>query len=386
MEGKKENVKSIYYDSSLKKVLVFHGINEVRNLTVIDPENKKVQTLKIKSPGRQRVLGQEIFSLDKKCFILSYIVQDDININKIDIKTGEIIKIEMPEEWGKRTILKVIKANSNYLAICYQEKKIINIALLDDEGNIVEDKILKNNENDFCIDPFVITDIGNQEFTIVGNYRKEVSSNYILGMFVAKFIKTEVSLIKYIEFDKITNFYNYLPDKKKEKVERQKSVNYLTLYHPALNLDGSLIVSAEFFYPTYKTFNNSNGNPAFDGYQYTHSIIIGFNSSGKKEFDYCVPFHLGYKALRVNQKLSQNMVDGTVKFGYFSSNKSYRFLLQNGNIEPDNSQQEVLAETDQEDTDYIPLCWYNNYFYQQTFIPKKDGQDAIMQLIKLEIE
>ncbi len=382
LDGKKENIKTLCYDSTLNKILVFHGVDEVRNLTIIDPETKKVQTLKIKAPSKQRMLGDVIFSLNKTSFILSHIYNEDININTIDTKTGEITKVELPEEWKKRTIQRVIKANSKYLAICYKDKKIVNMALMDDEGNIVEDKILTNNENDFVIDPYLITDIGNDEFAIVGNYRSEISSRFILGMFVAKIGRTQLKYIKYIEFNKISNFYNYLPDKKKDKVERQKSVNYVTLYHHVINMNGSLVVSAEFFYPTYKTFNNSNGDPAFNGYQYTHAVVLGFNVSGEKEFEHCIPIHLGYKALRVNQKLARYMVDGAVKLGYFSSDKVYSFSLKDGKIEPDNSRQEVLAETEKEDKDNIPLCWYNNYYYQTMY----NEQESAVYLIKFGIE
>jgi len=98
-------------------------------------------------------------------------------------------------------------------------------------------------------------------------------------------------------------------------------------------MNGSLVVSAEFFYPTYKTFNNSNGDPAFNGYQYTHAVVLGFNVSGEKEFEHCIPIHLGYKALRVNQKLARYMVDGAVKLGYFSSDKVYSFSLKDGKID-----------------------------------------------------
>jgi hypothetical protein len=82
--------------------LVFHGVDEVRNLTIIDPETKKVQTLEIKAPSKQRMLGDVIFSLNKTSFILSHIYNEDININTIDTKTGEITKVELPEEWKKK--------------------------------------------------------------------------------------------------------------------------------------------------------------------------------------------------------------------------------------------------------------------------------------------
>jgi hypothetical protein len=48
------------------------------------------------------MLGDVIFSLNKTSFILSHIYNEDININTIDTKTGEITKVELPEEWKKK--------------------------------------------------------------------------------------------------------------------------------------------------------------------------------------------------------------------------------------------------------------------------------------------
>jgi hypothetical protein len=42
----------------------------------------------------------------------------------------------------------------------------------------------------------------------------------------------------------------------------------------------------------------------------------------------------------------------------------------------------VLAETEKEDKDNIPLCWYNNYYYQTMY----NEQESAVYLIKFGIE
>jgi len=224
LNSKKEYISSYYYDTILNKIMVFHNLKKVSSLTTITPDTKKKKTITLTPPAKQTV-GSSIITLDKSNYILTF-KKSKTFLNTIDIAKGKITPVDLPEEWKARTILSAQRVNSSYMAVLYldkkvQNKKYKNIAIIDDKGNIVEDQLLSNDKDDFPIEEFSITDLGNDEIAIAGTYSKNVNTPYSIGMFVAKVEKLKLTYIKYYDYNKIKNFYNFMSEKKKEKAEKK---------------------------------------------------------------------------------------------------------------------------------------------------------------------
>ena len=415
MEGRREYVSNYYYDTLINKILVFHGAKRTNNLTLIAPDTKKKKTLNLKVPGKKAYLNTSFVKLDQSIYAI-ITSKGKTTLNTIELTNGEITPVDLPLEWKARVILKMSRVNAKYVALFYldktvKNKKFKNVALIDDEGKVVADKLVSNNEADFPMEEFSITDLGNEQLAIAGTYSTSVTSEYSIGLFVAKVDNLKLSFIKYFDYNKIKNFYNFMSEKKKEKAEKKaeknakrgKSTKYLAITHPVITVDGRLLVTAEFFYPTYRTESSTtyvNGKPTatyrsvFDGYLYTHTMILGIDEEGKKDFEHCIPFHLDYKPYTASQKLKRRISDEDIKYSYIAYNKIYSFSILDDDMKENDPK--TLVEVDEDKklkSTYSSIdSWYDNYFYAKTSQTTKEkgkligGKETNYYLIKYGVE
>jgi len=145
---------------------------------------------------------------------------------------------------------------------------------------------------------------------IAGTYGRK-NSDYSRGIFVANVNQLGQQNIKYYNYAEFENFFSYMRAKKeariKRRIERKKiknkkiRFNYRLIVHEIIKHKDQYILLGEAFYPQYKTISGSNNNlfaPAwtvnrgmfsysrvFDGYRYTHAVVIGFNERGRVLWD-----------------------------------------------------------------------------------------------------
>jgi hypothetical protein len=308
------------------------------------------------------------------------------------------------------------RVNSKYLALFYldqkvKNKKFKNVALLDDNGAVVADKLMTNTIGDFPIEEFSITDLGNDQLAVAGTYGKDIKSAYSIGMFVARIDKLELAYIEYFDYNSIKHFYDFMTDKKKEKAEKKakknakrgRSTQYLAITHQVIQINDRLLVTAEFYYPTYRTESYTsyvNGRPStsyrqvFDGYQYTHTMVLGINEEGKKDFEHCIPFDLDHKPYYASQKLKRRISDEEIKYSYIAWNKIYSFSISEEDLKVNDPI--TLVEIDDDKklryTASSIESWYENYFYSLTAQITKEkgkligGRETNYYLIKFGVD
>lgn len=127
-------------------------------------------------------------------------------------------------------------------------------------------------------------------------------TDYSRGLFVAKIDPYGEYQINYYNFGDLQNFFNYLKARRvkriKERIERRKikgrkiRFNYRFLVHTLVPYKDKYILLGEAFYPTYRSSSYMAGfgypfrnDMIFDGYQYTHAVVIGFDKNGKLLWD-----------------------------------------------------------------------------------------------------
>jgi len=416
LQGRKEGVFNSYYDTIVKKILIFHGTKKTNNLTLVSPDGKKKQTVELIIPGKKALLNTNFIKIDKTTFAIITAKKGKTSLNTVELKNGDIQPVELPEEWNTRNIIKMSRVNSKYLAVFYidrkvKNKKFRNVALIDDNGEVAVDKLLTNKETDFSIEEFSITDLGNDELAIAGTYGTTVTSVYSVGMFIAKIENLKLRYIKYFDYNKIKNFYNFMTEKSKEKAEKKakraassgKSTKYLAVTHPVIMVDEKLLITAEFYYPTYRTesyTSYSNGRATtsyrtvFDGYQYTHTMVLGVDADGKKEFEHCIPLKLDFKPFYASQKLKRRISNDEVKYSYIAFNKIHSFSLADGKIIENPTKTLVEVESDKKlKANYNSIdSWYDNFFYALSSQTTKEkgkivgGKSTHYTLIKLAVD
>jgi hypothetical protein len=413
-EGKREYISNYYYDTLLKKIMVFHNAKKVSHLTMVGLDKKK-KSITLVPPKKYAKIDPNFVKIDKSIYTI-IISKGKTLLGSVELSNGNISLIELPTEWKARTILKLSRVNDKHLAVFYldksvKNKKFKNIAFIDDEGNVAVDKLVTNDEEDFPIEEYSLTDLGGGQIAIAGTYSSTVTTSYSIGLFLAKIDDLKLSYIKYFDYNSIKNFYNFMSEKSKEKAEKKaaknakkgKSTKYLAVTHPVINVDGKLIVTAEFYYPTYRTESYTtyvNGKPTtsyrtvFDGFQYTHTMVLGISEEGEKEYEHCIPFYLDHKPWYPTQKLKRRISNEEIKYSYISSNKIYSFSIANGDLK--DYDPKTLVEVDEDkklkSTFSSIDSWYDNYFYAKTGQTTKEkgkligGKETKYYLIKYNIE
>lgn len=149
----------------------------------------------------------------------------------------------------------------------------------------------------------------NQNQLVAGVYGRR-RSEYSRGVFVANINPYGEQKIKYYNYAEFENFFKYMKARREKRVisriERKKiknkkiKFNYRLLVHELIRHEDQYILLGEAFYPKYKTITGNGGlfssgwalnrglhnsSIVFDGYRYTHAIILGFDKQGNLLWD-----------------------------------------------------------------------------------------------------
>lgn len=136
---------------------------------------------------------------------------------------------------------------------------------------------------------------------IAGTYSPRVGA-YSRGIFISRIDRKGGQTFSYINYGDLTNFFSYLKAKRqerlKEKIVRRKikgkklKFNYRLMVHDIIKSGDQYIMIAEAYYPVYSNqtslnsgFYASQGSLVFDGYRYTHAVVIGFDKQGNLLWD-----------------------------------------------------------------------------------------------------
>jgi hypothetical protein len=152
------------------------------------------------------------------------------------------------------------------------------------------------------------TKMPNDAQVVAGVYGNK-NGKYSRGIFVAEINQVGEYKTNYYNFGDLQNFFSYMKAKKekrvKDRIERKKvkgkkiKFNYRLLVHEIVPYKDKFVMLGEAFYPKYRYYNGMNynsgvaaalaptmrGEQIFDGYQYTHAVVIGFDARGNLKWD-----------------------------------------------------------------------------------------------------
>jgi hypothetical protein len=190
--------------------------------------------------------------------------------------------------------------------------------------------------------------------------------------------------MKYYNYGDLKNFFNYMKAKRaarvKQRVERRKikgkklRFNYRLLVHDIVKDNGNFLMIGEAYYPKYGSYSSFSyypggyGNMAFEGYKYTHAVVIAFGPGGKLIYDNSFEINdvLSY---RLEKLVSLNVQDGKVVLLYTYDDVIRSKIIQGNQVLEGKSFNEIeLAfESDivgNNDSEVGGLeKWYGNYFF-----------------------
>ncbi len=222
---------------------------------------------------------------------------------------SNILQIEVNDAVNQFDILTTFRAPGG--------KRSIALKAFNDQGEMLQDVNLQPS-NDRSLLHGNVVNIGSDFRVVAGTYTRR-RSDLSRGLFLAKVAPTGEHIINYYNYADLKNFFSYLKAKKEkrvqERIERRKikgkknKFNYRLIVHDIIPQDDSFIMIGEAFYPKYSqnsfylpyyttSYSYNEYGRAFDGYQYTHAVVIGFDTSGRLIWD---------NSFEINDVISYNL-------------------------------------------------------------------------------
>ncbi|MFN3782378.1 MAG: hypothetical protein ACK4R6_00550 [Spirosomataceae bacterium] len=304
---------------------------------------------------------------------------------------------------GKNANLQSIETLDDNLLLTYsiREKKCATLVLreITADGKVVRQTVIKPKDN-FSLFTGKIFPTGANSF-LIGSYGYGGTNG--------------IQSLEYLPFGEFENFFNYLPNRQKDRVERnvekQKgrgntyTVTSRVFVHDVLETEKGFSLVAEIFTPEYvSNFNNfgmmspfspfwgspfamspfyrnywgfnswawnpwlmgsPNNAQTFNGFRYTHGIVVGFDQNGKRQYDHSVVY-TNLRLFELQEKLTVTVRDGKKLAAYTKDNEL--IINEFGETEGENKQRtfeivtgkekERIKETTFENTAH----WFDNYF------------------------
>jgi hypothetical protein len=212
-------------------------------------------------------------------------------------------------ETGELSQIKLYPDNTFDVLLCaryFNREKTVWIKSYSPEGDFLNQMVIPVDGNRNLLFGRVLRTADNMK--VVAGVFGNRNSEYSKGFFMASIDPFGYQQIKYYNFADLENFFGYMKDKReqrvKSRIERRKlsgkkiRFNYRLLVDELIPYQDQFIILGEAFYPKYKTSdqqgysgffygrNSMQGyDQIFDGYLYTHAMVLGFNTNGELLWD-----------------------------------------------------------------------------------------------------
>jgi len=276
----------------------------------------------------------------------------------------------------------------------FERKTCLWLRSYDRQGNLVKTIIITPEDNKSLIFGSSMP-AENGEQVISGVYGRY--SEYSRGIFVAVVNALGEYTIRYYNFSELQRFFNYMKASRekriKNRIERRKinckkiKFNYRLLVHELIPYNDQYIMIGEAFYPHYsyttsntpfRTFSSSSPsmlNPlmrdgmVFDGYQYTHAVVLGFDKNGKLMWDNSFEIN-DVRSMKLEKLVKIQPEKDRIILLYLFDNILRSKIIRNAEVLEGKSQDNLEATTQTKSKvkwgpsssnqlDY----WYDHYFF-----------------------
>ncbi len=221
------------------------------------------------------------------------------------------------------------------------------------------------------------------------------------GIFFSRVTNGRTDFIKYHNFLDLNNFTNYLSDRRQDKLERKKAkkeekgeelfISYNVVIHDVEVKNGEYVFLGEFYFPTYRTETytvmGANGTMStrtrqvFDGYQYSHAALAGFDKQGNLSWSNTFEMWLTQKTFRVKKFIRKNFHDDKVDLIYLNGGNVKSVTFQRDRVITEENNKIELVTDDENDKikrsyDGEIVWWFDrNYINTGRQVIKNDEKE-----------
>jgi hypothetical protein len=273
----------------------------------------------------------------------------------------------------------------------FEHKRCLWIRNYTEEGDLIKTTVLEPSINRNLIFGRSVK-MPNDAQVVAGVYGSK-NGEYSRGVFVAEINQVGEYAINYYNFSELQNFFSYMKVRReqrvKERIERRKikgkksRFNYRLMVNEVVPYGDQYIMLGEAFYPHYSYTNTQSssigipqfysnplmrGDRIFDGYQYTHSIVIGFDANGKLKWDNSFEIN-DVRTFELQQIVKISPADNRIVLLYLHNNLIRSKIIKDDQVLEGKTADPVKSkfETDvvkEKDTESSKLdYWYSQHFF-----------------------
>jgi hypothetical protein len=233
-----------------------------------------------------------------------------------------------------------------------QRQRTIWLKRYDGHGNLISNLSLESADKHLIFGRLFSTDDNMQ---IVAGVYGNRSTEYSRGIFISTIDPAGYQQTRYYSFGDLENFFKYMKAKRekrvKERIERRKirgkktKFNYRFLLHQVIPYNDQFLLLGEAFYPKYSyidrnpyLFFSSRGNfgslqngRVFDGYYYTHAVIMAFNKKGDLLWDNSFEIK-DVKSFKLEQFVRAKLLNDRIAMFYIYDNKLRSKIIQDNDV------------------------------------------------------
>ena len=233
---------------------------------------------------------------------------------------------------------------------------------------------------------------------MVGDWVVMGKNDYSRGIFVAGINPAGEYATAYYNFANLQNFFSYMKAKQQKRVKNRierKTIhgkkikfNYRFLIHDIIPYKDQYIMVGEAFFPKYiypssyatayastpsRIWSNysspqSRNDLIFDGYRYTHAVVIGFDKNGKVAWDNSFEIN-DVKTMELQKFVKVKPEKDRIIMMYLFANTLRAKIIHGGEVIEGKSEDPMkgnfgnesgkIKNIESEQLDY----WYGDYFY-----------------------
>jgi len=244
---------------------------------------------------------------------------------------------------------------------------------------------------------------------LAGTYSIKRRTETSRGIYVADFEREDKDQIRYYNYANLENFFNYMRERRKNRIMkriarkkikgRKLRFSYRLFVQDIVKQGNQNILIGEAYYPTYSNssrglgyssysydpFMSNRTSQVFDGYKYTHAVIMAFDNDGKliwdnsfeindlKSFQLEEHVHLAFLDKQIvmlylyDQELKIKVIKGSkIIEGKFT--ESLKLMYESDEMKSNNEELEGLKQ------------WYGNNFYAYGVNKVKNLRDENIKL------
>ncbi|MBC7891749.1 MAG: hypothetical protein H7Y12_06005 [Sphingobacteriaceae bacterium] len=293
-----------------------------------------------------------------------------------------------------------------------------------DEDGRQDSQVLLEPEEDFALLNGKLSPLTDTTQLMIGTYgyrsmQSTTRGPVSQGVYMSQITPAEVLPTRYYSFTDFKNFFNFLSPREQERKERQIArqkerggdlkLNYQLLVHDLIPNGDQYVLVAEAFQPTFRYQNNNpygggfggspffgspygglyspygwgwglwsmnpwyggsrsfwgNNQQVFDGWQYTHAVVAGFDKKGTLLWDNSFEID-NVKTMKLKEKVRTSIREGQVAL-FYSNQGAIRSKVVKGNLVVEGEAEKTFSTVKEGDkirrnTNDDLEYWYDNYF------------------------